>query len=196
MVLIIFEGPDGVGKTTQIKNISKRLAELNVETLILRFPNPTTELGQRIRLAIKDSNISPMELQLLFAIERYIELENLKEVKKEKIIFFDRFYYSGQIYGELSGLDKRLLELTNVYNIEPDLIIHFDGVGHDLGNDRFSDLEFQKKINEMYNQKFRDMKNVFKVSTKLSIDATTDIICKELNKRFLYNFFSQCKPSQ
>jgi dTMP kinase len=118
-VFITFEGPDGSGKTTQIKRLAEWLRERGTELVLLRQPGGTP-LGERIRAILLDSRseealgeIAPLsELALMFADRaQSIRQVILPALAEGKVILCDRYTDSSEAYqgaGRGLGTDRVL----------------------------------------------------------------------------------------
>ena len=70
--LIIFEGVDRSGKSTQIKRIYDRMVDRKDSIFLTRFPERTSEIGQMINAYLKNnSNLSDEAIHLLFSANRW-----------------------------------------------------------------------------------------------------------------------------
>ena len=103
---ITFEGPDGSGKTTQIRLLAEWLRERGIEPVLLRQPGGTA-LGERIRSILLDSRteeglgqIAPLaELALMFADRaQAIRQVILPALEDGKVILCDRYTDSSEAY--------------------------------------------------------------------------------------------------
>ncbi len=119
--IIVIEGVDGAGKTTQINLLKEKLdPEKNI---FLREPGGTKS-GQEIRKVILENELDPKTELLLFYASRneLILNEILPAVKNGKNVIIDRFElssYAYQIYGrEKPDLKKFIDELSK--NIVPE----------------------------------------------------------------------------
>lgn len=117
--LFVFEGPDGVGKSTVIGEVEKRLHRLGERCVRLAFPGK--ELGT-LGLHIYDlhhqpehfgvRSLSSLSLQLLHvaahvdAIERRI----LPLLQQGRVVLLDRYWWSTWVYGIADGLPVAQLE--------------------------------------------------------------------------------------
>lgn len=110
--LIVFEGVDGVGKTTQAKILMEKLG-----AKMIRQPS-SDNCVSTIRSEIKlNPAYSALERQLLAAISHTVDA--FTEFSDENIIM-DRSYISGLVYGKTMGVDNygmALIEnlLSSVY---------------------------------------------------------------------------------
>lgn len=119
----IFEGPDGVGKTTLIQNVTSQLyAQVDGRRLHnYRLPGATT-LGQKIRDIVKPSDpadmipIDPITRQILMAADYSSYCTLLNRLKHtEAILLVDRCNeISSRIYLSADGGDFTALE--SIYN--------------------------------------------------------------------------------
>lgn len=100
-LLIVFEGSEGAGKTTQIQRLSHRLAAAGLESVTLREPGGTP-LGDAIRGLLLDAGrvISPAAEALLFMASRAelarTEIDPL--LGRGVVVLMDRFFLSTYAY--------------------------------------------------------------------------------------------------
>ncbi|NEQ75179.1 MAG: dTMP kinase [Okeania sp. SIO2C9] len=129
--LIVFEGVEGGGKTTQIQLLRNWLLEkkqssklfskfIDLEVIVTREPGGT-KLGQALRELLLNTDISGEQIQeraelLLYAADRSQHIENLIKpyLKKGAIVLCDRFIDSTITYqGYGRGLDLDLIQKLN-----------------------------------------------------------------------------------
>lgn len=120
-LFIVFDGPDGSGKTTLVRKIS----EFFSNSYITCEPS-TLDTGKEVRrvLSSKDPN-EQNKLYDLYIEDRknHIKKEIIPELNNEKIIFCDRYYYSTLVYQHLQGVGiDKILNDNSHFNI-PDLSI-------------------------------------------------------------------------
>lgn len=131
--LIVFEGIEGAGKTTQIQQTSDWLKSwLSEEILIAREPGGTP-LGERLReVLLADGWIHDTPELLLYAADRaqHIQESIQPALKAGKIILCDRFTDSTVAYqGYGRGLSLELIEQLNsiaTQGIESDITLWLD----------------------------------------------------------------------
>lgn len=116
-LLIVFEGSEGAGKTTQVKMLAERLREEGIEVVSLREPGGTP-LGDAIRSILLDpeQNISPPSEALLFMASRAeIVREQIDPaLARGVVVLMDRFFlstYAYQIFGR--GLPESEIRSAN-----------------------------------------------------------------------------------
>ena len=133
-MFITFEGPDGSGKTTQLKLLASALREQGVDVVTTREPGGT-EIGDQIRAVImnmKNKAMDPRTELLLFNASRAQLVEELirPSLAAGKVILCDRYADSTMAYqGYGHGLDKdELRRLLNFATggLKPDLTLLFD----------------------------------------------------------------------
>jgi dTMP kinase len=115
--LVVFEGPEGAGKTTQVARLAARLEDLGVDTVALREPGGT-QLGDFIRDAVLDParKISAEAEALLFMASRaeLVEERIRPSLTRGFVVLLDRFFlstYAYQIAGR--GLPEAKLRAAN-----------------------------------------------------------------------------------
>lgn len=133
-MFITFEGPDGSGKTTQLRQLASVLRERGLDVVTTREPGGT-EIGDQIRAVImnmKNKDMDPRTELLLFNASRAQLVEELirPALAAGKIILCDRYADSTMAYqGYGHGLDKaELRQLLNFATggLKPDLTLLFD----------------------------------------------------------------------
>lgn len=134
-LLISFEGPDGAGKTSIMKEIERYLKEeLSLEVLTTREPGGV-EISEKIRAVILDVNHTNMdpktELLLYIAARRQHLVEKVRPaLEAGKIVLMDRFIDSSVAYqGYGRNLNKEDIEWLNQYATDaqvPDKTLLFD----------------------------------------------------------------------
>jgi dTMP kinase len=165
-LFITLEGPEGAGKSTQLKLLSKHLTDIGIEHVITRDPGGTP-LGKPIRRILLNSeeSISPLTELLLYEADR---AQNVFEVilpnlEAGRIVFCDRYIDSTIAYqGYGRNLDLDLIQMLNdtaTNKLKPDMTILFDiessaGLArlHPSGHDRLEKeaLEFHQKVRAGY----------------------------------------------
>jgi dTMP kinase len=128
---ITFEGLDGVGKSTQLKNLARWLRRQGIEVIVTPEPGGTA-LGQKLRavlLSSRTSGLSPLaELALMFADRaQHIDQLILPALQNGKWVLCDRFTDSSEAYQgggrQLGGSLVRELHQALCRNLQPDLTI-------------------------------------------------------------------------
>ncbi len=129
-MLIVLEGAEGVGKTTQLRLLADRLRETGAEVLTLREPGGTP-LGDAIRQLLLDpaQQILAEAEALLFLASRaqIVRTEIDPALARGVVVLMDRFFlstYAYQIVGR--GLDEPGIRSANAFATggrKPDLTV-------------------------------------------------------------------------
>jgi dTMP kinase len=182
---IVFEGGDGAGKSTQVKQLTEKLTKLKETVVITREPGGT-ELGKKIREILLDQNefeVSPRMEALLFAADRSINMSQIIKPALEKgnVVIADRHIDSSIAYqGVGRGLGAQTIEEISRWatqEIVPDLTVLLD-VDANTGQSRLEtkdrldreSTDFHTKVN----QAFRDLAKA-NPDRYIVIDATKPV---------------------
>lgn len=114
---ITFEGPDGSGKSTQIKLIEKYLKQCGYDIVITREPGGT-KISEKIRDIILDKAHVEMDYvteALLYAASRaqHVSQVILPALKDGKVVICDRYVDSSYVY---QGIGRGLGECVRDIN--------------------------------------------------------------------------------
>ena len=125
-LLIVFEGIDGTGKTTQIRLLAEKLTDRGYQVITTYEPT-NGQYGQRIReLFTKRHHVSVEEELELFIADRREHVNELiaPSLAQGKIVLTDRYYFSTAAYQGAAGQDpKRIIELNEAFAPLPDLVL-------------------------------------------------------------------------
>ncbi len=133
-LFITFEGPEGCGKTTQIKLLAEALTARGCNVLSLREPGGTS-IGDQIREVLHDLRNTEMharaEILLYNAARAQIVEQRIKpHLQAGGIVLCDRFADSTLAYqGYGRGLDLsdvRHIVAFATQNLKPDLTLYLD----------------------------------------------------------------------
>ncbi|MEN6310898.1 MAG: dTMP kinase [Acidobacteriota bacterium] len=128
-ILVVLEGIDGSGKTTQARSLLRRLRRRGWQAAFFREPT-RGKWGREIkRKAVRDGSLTPEEELALFLKDRRENVErNLRPaLAKGKIVVLDRYYFSTNAYQGAKGIDpRRIRRLNESFAVPPDLVIVLD----------------------------------------------------------------------
>jgi dTMP kinase len=158
--LIVFEGLDRCGKTTQIELLVKKLKEEESNRKIeqFKFPARETPIGKMIDSYLKETTeIEDHVIHLLFSANRW-ELNNMikKHIEEGTTVILDRYIYSGIAFSSAKGLDLDWCKSSDEGLILPDLVIFLDISIDELikrsgfGLERYEKKEFQSKVRDQF----------------------------------------------
>jgi len=123
-MLVTFEGPNGVGKSTVLKEVGVKLQRLGLDVLETKEPTESS-LGDFVRRAEEVPDYSGIVLACLVAADRYFHLEHeiFSAISDGKVVLSDRYVESSLVLQRIDGLDKDFIWLLNSKIRIPDLSI-------------------------------------------------------------------------
>jgi len=120
-ILIVIEGIDGSGKSTQADNLYVSLQDRFGE--VVKFREPTSsEWGREIREKAKTKEgLTPIEQYKLFLKDRSYNFSNnlFPFLEKGYIVIVDRYYHSTYSYQGAVGIDKHKILKENLRICSP-----------------------------------------------------------------------------
>lgn len=198
------EGPEGSGKSLQIKEISKYLTSQNIDHIITREPGGV-EIAEKIRNVILDVSHTSMDARteaLLYASARRQHLVEkvFPALEAGKVVIMDRFLDSSLAYQGFSrgiGIEEVLSinkfaigdympELTLLFDIRPEVGLSRIEANSDREVNRLDleTLEFHNKVREGYH-KVRDMfpERIVTIDAEKTIPEVTADVVEVLKRR-------------
>lgn len=131
---LVFDGPDGSGKSTQIKRFAEFCREQRLPLVEVREPGGTN-IGEQIRAVLLD----PKNTDIALKTEMLLYMASRAQLVEERIrpalsdgalVLADRFVSSTLAYqGAAGGLDVediRAVARVAIDGCEPDLVVVFD----------------------------------------------------------------------
>jgi len=174
-LLIVLEGIDGAGKSTQAGRLLGKLRALGCEAVSFREPT-RGKWGRAIKkLARTAGSLTPEEELDLFIKDRRENVrKNIKPALSEKkVVILDRYYFSTIAYQGAKGIDPDRIRLLNErFAVKPDLVFILDiEAGRGLGrirNRKRKDLLFER---ERYLGRVRKIFRGFRGRKFIHLDA-------------------------
>jgi len=128
-VLIVFEGIDGSGKTTQAQILLNKLKDRGISSVYFREPS-LGRWGREIKKkAAHAGSITPEEELDLFQKDRRENVAKnlIPSLEAKKIVILDRYYFSTIAYQGAKGIDPALIRRMNkAFAVRPDLVFIMD----------------------------------------------------------------------
>jgi dTMP kinase len=170
--LIVFEGLDRSGKSTQATLLEQYLNSIGQCCELIRFPNRNTVTGQLIDQYLSQKmDMNPQTIHLLFSTNRWESFEEMKlKLLRGVTLIVDRYVDSGFVYSVAKGLDRGWCRASDVGLLLPDVTFFLSidptltAKRQDYGKERFEKIEFQSKV-----------KILFQECQHVSLDATLSI---------------------
>ena len=185
---IVFEGPDGSGKTTVCDIVCQKLKDKGFDIVHTREPGGI-DIAEQIRAVILDPKNTAMDSRteaLLYAASRRQHLieKVLPAINDGKIVICERFVYSSLAYqGKARGIGYEGVKAINDFAIEgckPDVTIYLD-VDEKTGQSRINDRGNKDRLDaesinfhHLVNEGYKEIISLFKDNVKI-VDATKDI---------------------
>jgi dTMP kinase len=123
--IVVFEGIDKAGKTTQAKLLEKKLGRKCVR---IDFPDYSTPVGKEIRQFLDGKRNYPDEVKMMLLSanrwEKKYEIEKI--VGKGTTVIMNRYYQSNLVYGVSKGLKLDWLLSLDKGMPKADLVIVID----------------------------------------------------------------------
>ena len=200
---IAFEGAEAVGKSTQIKLLSKAFHNASLPNIMTREPGGSS-MAEKIRDLLLNNNFHKISELLLFFASRHENIEHIikPNLQNNVTVFCDRFVLSSLVYqGIILNIPiENILHLHKVYNdnLFPHLTIIID-ISTENCLLRLQDRQNNNKIDEKPKefhekiiQSFRNYGNIYP-SDSIMINGNQDIyslhkeIIKNINTYFNIN---------
>ncbi|MFH4976722.1 hypothetical protein AB6A40_003431 [Gnathostoma spinigerum] len=184
--LIVFEGCDRCGKSTQARRIVERLLSTNRKAEFMCFPDRSTDLGKFIDRYLKNEvELNAREAHLVFAANRQGVVEKMREkLLSGTTLIVDRYLYSGIAYSMAKGTLNQSMEwakLHDVGELKPDRILFFDihpsevKTRSGFGDERLESLDLQTRVYEYMKMLMSEDEELWKtIEAKKNIDDVTE----------------------
>jgi len=160
--LIVLEGPDRSGKSTNAATLVKRLKDAGVNACYKRFPERSTGIGKVIDEYLRDTPKGALKdqvIHLLFAANRWETADELKSlVEGGTTVVIDRYSHSGVCYSVAKGMDETWCFSPEVGLPKPDIIFFLSITPEeaskrgDFGAERYEKLDFQRKVFDKFKE--------------------------------------------
>ena len=197
-MFIVFEGPEGCGKSTQARLAAKVLGERGIETVPAREPGGTS-LGEKLREIILGSSdrIDLRAEVLLYMASRAQMVDEIirPALEAKKVVLCERFLSSTIAYqGVAGGANLEAIEHIGSFatdGLEPDLTIIIDveakeGLKRAGTPDRVEDRgeEYHEKVREGFLQMAKENPEAFVVlDGRGSIEDVHDRVMAAVDKK-------------
>ncbi|KAM9275066.1 thymidylate kinase isoform 3-T3 [Cariama cristata] len=139
--LIVLEGVDRAGKSTQSRRLVESLRAAGHPADLLRFPERTTEIGRLISsYLVKEKNLEDHTVHLLFSANRWELVPLMKEkLHQGTTLVVDRYAFSGVAF-------------TSAKELSPEEAAERGN----FGNERYENSSFQEKVLQSFHHLMKD----------------------------------------
>jgi len=159
--LIVMEGSDRVGKSTQALKLVERLQSELVSVELMKFPDRSTIIGQLISQYLKgEQELDDRVIHLLFSANRWEQNSRiLRALSSGTTLIIDRYAYSGVAYSAAkNGMDFEWCRAPDVGLPKPDCVIYLTAPNdvivnrNGFGDERYEMFDFQQKVKLNFNK--------------------------------------------
>jgi len=174
-MLISFEGTEGCGKSTLIRNLLKKFSSTKIQAIATREPGGSP-VAEKIREIILHNEMDSLTELFLYESARAEHFEKIisPALKAKKIVLCDRFIDSSVAYqGFARGLKIPMIETLNKLATQgrsPDLTFFLDlpveeGLSRATDPNKFekAGVDFQKKVRKGFLYSIRKNKKRWQV---------------------------------
>jgi dTMP kinase len=193
--LIVFEGIDGTGKSTQCSLLQKLLSYMEVPNLALAEPTRGT-WGTKIRRLLSEGRqgISHEEELSWFINDRKedVEINIMPALRGNKVVLLDRYYFSTAAYQGALGFDPdQICKKNEEFAPIPDRVLIFlssaEACLERIESSReeksaFEKLDYLNSVQDIF-KRFKGP-NIRFVENKGSLSEVHDKVVEEINDLF------------
>jgi dTMP kinase len=187
--LIVIEGIDGAGTTTQTRGLALELERRGKKVLVSAEPTKSP-LGQEIRrmlaMPIAKDHEMLVALALSFAADRmqHIYLTIMPALKTHDYVLLDRYVLSSMVYQGLH-LPSGFIKEINQYAVKPHMTFVIDIDAHVAferlsmraqPKDFYESLEFLEKLKERYLHFAQKEENIVLIDGEGSVEQVQSYI--------------------
>ncbi|KAK3309235.1 thymidylate kinase-domain-containing protein [Chaetomium strumarium] len=159
--LVVLEGLDRSGKTTQVKLLEQRFVELARKVKVMRFPDRTTPIGQMIDSYLKSQvDMDDHVIHLLFSANRWEAAKTITSLLSSGVtVLCDRYYHSGIVYSAAKQNPSLTLSWARAPEVglpRPDLVLFLDldesqaRLRGGWGGEAYEKAEMQRRVRELF----------------------------------------------
>lgn len=206
-IFIAFEGPEGAGKSTQVRLLAEALRQGGQDPLLTREPGGTTVAEDVRRILLESESLSARTELLLMLASRATLVESVirPALAEGRVVVTDRFHLSTLAYqGHGRGLPLDEVKAMNRFStggLEPDLTILLDvdpaiGVSRKAaagaGADRIerAGKSFHRTVARAYRLLAQEDERVERLDARGTAEAVNAAVVRLLAERFPETFDS------
>ncbi|KAK5164498.1 Thymidylate kinase [Saxophila tyrrhenica] len=162
-MLVVFEGLDRSGKSTQCERLAETLRKEGESVEHMRFPNRITPIGQMINNYLTgQTNQDDHVIHLLFSANRWEAAKTIEDhINAGTTVVIDRYSYSGAVYSAAKQVPSMSLEWCRQPEVglpRPDLCLFLDLSSEEaakrggFGTERYEKQDLQNRVRQLYGE--------------------------------------------
>lgn len=194
-VLLVLDGPDASGTTTQARLLAEALRKMGKDVTETSEPS-AGKVGKMIREMLQSAEVvSPEALQLLFTADRADHVATVIEpaLKAGKVVVCDRYVPSTLVYGELQGLSTAWLQAISatfpkptvtIFTLPP-IEVSLKRLEKRAGKEFFETEAQQRKIHELYHKLAKSDSSIVLLDTSGEKENTLKILLTVVQKHLV-----------
>nr|XP_057928812.1 thymidylate kinase [Doryrhamphus excisus] len=190
--LIVLEGVDKAGKTTQCKKLVQALQHNGHAAEMMRFPERTTTIGKLISAYLeKKSDLEDHTVHLLFSANRWEMVPEMKsKLEQGTTLVVDRYAFSGAAFTSAKpGFSLDWCMNPDVGLPKPDLVMFLQlspaeaALRGQFGEERYENSVFQRTVQQRFEELMKDSSVNWKVidASQSVEDVHNNITAQSLN---------------
>lgn len=200
MKIIAIEGPDGVGKSTQVNILKNQLKEKGYKVYSEHFPRYETSIGKLIKNILDGKEEMPSfdAMQMLYVADQVDFRNKIREIEKcYDYIILDRYFLSTIVYYCTKLNDFTLLSVVRGWqtNISmPDITLILESETTITEKDRYKELDvleqdvnLMSNINNGYMYVHDCLKPIYSMKV-IQANDTIDNVSKKIQEVLKENF--------
>ncbi|KAF9737058.1 hypothetical protein PMIN06_011895 [Paraphaeosphaeria minitans] len=193
--IIVFEGLDRAGKSTQCQMLVEALQKDGVKVKHMRFPDRTTPTGQMINAYLSgQSEQEDHAIHLLFSANRWEAAPSIEaDVAAGTTVIIDRYYYSGCVYSAAKQNPTLSLAWSRHPEVglpRPDLVLFLDISADDAakrggyGTEKYEKKEMQDRVRELFGvmMQSQEKDDFARINAGASVEEVQQRIRAEVDK--------------
>ncbi|XP_014677638.1 PREDICTED: thymidylate kinase-like [Priapulus caudatus] len=174
--LIVFEGCDRCGKTTQCKKLVDVLKSEGKNVEFMRFPDGSTHIGKMCREYLECGiELEDHAIHLLFAANRWEAAPKMREkLMSGTTLIVDRYSFSGVAFSAVKpGMELAWCKHAEAGLPRPDLVLYLDLSAEaaakrgSYGDERYEKVGLQGRVRETYRRLFDERWSVVDADTSV-----------------------------
>lgn len=191
-MFIVFDGPDGSGKSTLSKALVNTLCAKGINALYTWEPTDTSDASREVRRYLSGSGpVDPHVLSDLFTKDReeHVASVILPHLLQNDVVICDRYKYSALVYQRSQGVDPDYLVQCNASFPVPDIAFIMLPSSADTLMDR---IAMRGKTEEYFEKKsflssaicmYRELPEFFPnekfvfLNADMPIERNLDVVC-------------------